>query len=30
MVTKGEKNLGRDALGDWDCHIHTYMYKLDS
>ena len=29
MVTKAERQ-GRDKLGDWDCHIHTTIYKIDN
>ena len=30
MVTKGESGGGRDKMGDWDGHIHTTIYKIDS
>ena len=26
----GEKEGGRDKSGDWNCHIHTTLYKLDN
>ena len=29
MLTKGE-GWERDKLGDWDCHIHTTIYKINS
>ena len=28
MVTRGK--VGRDKLGDWDWHIHYYIYKIDN
>ena len=29
MVTRG-KGWKRDKLGDWVCHIHTTIYKIDN
>ena len=29
MVTKGEREWGRDKLGVWDQHIQTTIYKID-
>ena len=29
VVTKGERELGRDKLGVWDKQIYTTSYKID-
>ena len=28
VVTKGEKEVGRDKIGVWDYQIQTIMYKI--
>ena len=30
FVKNGGGKEGRDKLGDWDWHIHTTIYKIDS